>query len=362
MVWHFVVVSLLTFMGRVWKSFCLVLLLCPLIAISLDIAPPIQDQGGGRRQLLIFGSLGSVGSQVSSLAKPSFSRVVGTVRDINDIRKNDKDILYIPINDITESDIIQATHILIAMPFVQESSSLWHTVLEHFFNSSSEENPKWLGMVSTSGVYGNHDGAWVSEESELRCSPKSSAFAYQEWEKEFEQASARSKCTNVRIFRCSGIYDSSKSALHTVWKSGFEKPNGNRGRGNTKTNRIHSFDIAQAIVASMRSTISGTPGYETLFFRIYNLADDCPAPRNQVLEYAYNLLTDTGKTPPRIQDDREGSVASSTTTRARRRENERKLIDNKRMKEELLPELTFPSYKEGLQAILIDPKAPWNQE
>ena len=180
----------------------------------------------------------------------------------------DKDILYIPINDITENDIIQATHILIAMPFVQESSSLWHTVLEHFFNSSSEENPKWLGMVSTSGVYGNHDGAWVSEESELRCSPKSSAFAYQEWEKEFEQASARSKSTNVRIFRCSGIYDSSKSALHTVWKSGFEKPNRNSERGNTKTNRIHSFDIAQAIVASMHSTISGTLGDETLSFRI----------------------------------------------------------------------------------------------
>ena len=110
-------------------------------------------------------------------------------------------LLHLHFDDcVTKTLLVQATHILIAMPFVQESSSLWHTVLEHFFNSSSEENPKWLGMLSTSGVYGNHDGAWVSEESELRCLPKSSAFAYQEWEKEFEQASARSKCTNVRIF------------------------------------------------------------------------------------------------------------------------------------------------------------------
>ena len=103
-------------------------------------------------------------------------------------------------------------------------------------------------------------------------------------------------------------------------------------------------------------------------FRIYNLADDSPAPRSQVLEYAANLLKGAGKDllpmRERIKGDRSSAAgsATATTTRARRREIEKKLIDNSRMKNELLKELQFPSYKEGLEAILKDPTTPWNQE
>ena len=392
------------------RLFLLVLLFFALLIVDVCYclnagAPPSKSSSAAgelrHHQLLVFG-LGRVGLQVAALAKPYFTKVIGTVRNKNSFQGQQQQqqqhelegIVCIPINEIVQNKNIiqQSTHILIAMPFVAESEFIWETVLEKFFNIS--DNSMWLGMVSTTGVYGNHDGAWVTEESDLRCSPESSAYFYQEWEQKFQQACAANgrRNTNVSIFRCSGIYDSTKSALHTVWKNGYgtattstttsvteeEKEEettktliGSTTTSNsTKTNRIHALDIAQAILNSIQIQEQQDPNDPSLNFRIYNLADDCPAPRSEVLEYAANLLKGTGKdllpTRESIKGDR-GSTAGSaaaatTTTRARRREIEKKLIDNSRMKNELLQELQFPSYKEGLEAILKDPTTPWNQE
>jgi hypothetical protein len=167
------------------------------------------------------------------------------------------------------------------------------------------------------------------------------------------------------------------------------------------TNRIHTNDIARAIVASMTlpygppdstddkdeeemdiiTTTTSSSG------RIYNLADDDPAPRSVVLAYAADLLESIGQlrlrtdpaessssssttmtdAPPPTPTTTTGSLTTTgstmmTTTRERRRQTDRKLVSNRRMKQELVPEFTYPSYREGLKAILMDPNTPWQQQ
>jgi hypothetical protein len=323
------------------------------------------------QELLIFG-LGRVGREVAILAQPHLDHVAGTVRNRRQ-EQNQYQYECIPIEEMDyESRIARASHILIAMP---PDEKIYSSIQKHFFNKN-HPTPKWLGLVSTTGVYGNYNGTWVTEESPLLCNRESSAFSYQTWERRLEQevVESNNNCRHVRVFRCAGIYDSSASALHTLWKKGYNKPSTAKKTTTTiaKTNRIHAFDIAQSIVSSMMmmDTSSNNSSSISSSFRIYNVADDCPAPRSEVMEYAAHLLEEAGISLERKNTGGSATTATTTptttptnamsTTRERRRETELKLVDNRRLKSELLPELQFPTYKEGLKAILKDPIAPWN--
>jgi hypothetical protein len=348
-----------------------------LVAFSLGVTSKHQPKNENveeRTELLVFG-LGSVGSEVSKLARPYFSSVIGTVRPESTspdsfLGLKKKGIERVPLEEINEFHINNATHILLAMPPID---SVWQSVFQHFFieNKSHTTDKRWLGMISTTGVYGNHNGAWVTEESSLFCKHESSAFAYKEWEERFQQKAELSTC-RVCVFRCAGIYDSSKSALHTVWKNMATTPppslplssTTTSNRNETMTNRIHVSDIASAVLTSM--DIADTNEKQQLRqrnFRVFNLADDCPAKRSQVLNYANHLLSLVNST--NISNNEALSLsdtATRKTTRQRRREADRKLIDNDRMKQELLSKLQYPTYKEGLEAICKDPDTPWNNQ
>lgn len=99
--------------------------------------------------------------------------------------------------------------------------------------------------------------------------------------------------------------------------------------------------------------------------QIYNLADDEPAPRADVMEYAADLLASIGVTLEQAKQLKNGETAEPppSTKRERRRQTDRKLVSNERMKKELLGPngLTYSTYKEGLEAILKDPTTPWQK-
>ena len=100
--------------------------------------------------------------------------------------------------------------------------------------------------------------------------------------------------------------------------------------------RIHVEDVLQTLLMSMRSTNSG---------RIYNVADDYPSSSYEVITYASALL----KRPPPPAIPFEKAILSDF---ARSFYQENKRVKNKRIKEELKVNLFYPSYREGLQAIL----------
>ena len=353
-------------------------------------------------KLLILG-LGRVGWAVSFLALDDYVwEIYGTVKE-SSLRKGTDEgghdrIIQVPFNPTTvrkhlfggEEDgypIDPSYRVLFTIPLSREADPVMAEVLKELRawwesdidGTTKESNdicqPKTLGIISTTGVYGNHDGKVVNESSELLCEENSNAELYRQFEDDWISLSDGHAHNRLRIFRCAGIYDESRSALHTVYKnleSGkltdpIPKYTSSPPTTGSKTNRIHSFDLARAVVAGMFDDDIKAA------VRIYNLADDLPEYRSVVLSYAQELLASLGIDQNSFgadNEERESSKQTSTrllsrssTTRQRRRERESKLVCNKRMKEELLQDsLWYPTYREGLQGVLMDSDTPWKQQ
>lgn len=190
-------------------------------------------------RLLVLG-LGGVGRAVVGEAtnRGYFDCIRGTSRS-----PASDDIILFQADSIG-SVLPECTHVLITIPPPRDEDATFDAVLNEL--GSKLPRGAWLGFVSTSGVYGNHDGAWVTEESPLYCTTESSTFRYIEHENMWKEVSKRCglKC---RIFRCAGLYGPDRSALHTLWK----KRSFSIAPAAGITNRIHESDVGRAIVASM---------------------------------------------------------------------------------------------------------------
>ncbi|MEM8771718.1 MAG: SDR family oxidoreductase [Pseudomonadota bacterium] len=189
----------------------------------------------------------------------------------------------------------------------------------------------WIGYLSTNGVYGDHGGAWVDEETPAGPTTERSrrrVAAENAWRALADQAGL-----SLIIFRLPGIYGPGRSALDTV-RDGRAKRIFKEGQ---VFSRMHVDDIAAALESSI-----GNPQHA---YDLFNLADDEPAPPQDVIEYACNLLG--VKPPPLITLDQAGLSDMGRSFYA-----DNKRISNKRMKDTLLPNLTYPTFREGLKAIL----------
>lgn len=288
-------------------------------------------------RLLVFG-LGGVGRAVVKEASQVgyFDRIQGTSRSPS----SKETLLFDP--ETVGSLLLECTHVLITIPPPREQDLVFNDVMDQV-ESKLPQNA-WLGFVSTSGVYGNHDGAWVTEESPLYCDKDSPTYRYVVQETKWREL-AQQHGWQCRIFRCAGLYGPDRSALHTLWKKRAYSMSPVAGI----TNRIHEADVARAIVASM---VSSTDARND--FRVYNLSDDEPESRNVVMQYASELLGSIG-----VDIEVESSSSSESSTRSKRRGTEIKRVSNERMKQELVSELLYPTYREGLSSIFNDPSSPW---
>lgn len=364
-------------------------------------------------KLLILG-LGRVGLQVADIAlEKNFAEVVGTVKE-SSLRKETEEgnsgsnrIVRIGFDpDAVRKNLFgceeeggpigAASHVLFTIPLSREDDPVMTAVLKELRvwweskesdkDLTSSHQPKTLGILSTTGVYGNHEGKIVNESSELLCGENSNAELYRQFEDDWISLSVDQTADNnrLRIFRCAGIYDSSRSALHTLYKnleSGkLTGPvldiSSSPPKTGSKTNRVHSIDLARGVLASL---FNEDIKVRNSAVRIYNLADNLPEFRSIVLSHAQELLASIGVDQNSFKAENKGNeseeqnttvntssktlLSRSSTTRQRRRERESKLVCNKRMREELLQEdgLLFPTYREGLRAILDDPNTPWQQ-
>jgi nucleoside-diphosphate-sugar epimerase len=308
--------------------------------LAQSLSVPSQTQN----HLLILG-LGRVGREVARQARNTrnFEIIVGTVRQ--DERDTEDATHSIPFENTDE--ILQTArlckHVLITIPPSNDEEENIAAYCK--FQTVLKELPAccWIGILSTTGVYGNHDGKWVTEAT--TCEPASSTanryLAYEDVWKE------RAKLHSLRIFRCAGIYSPDQSALQTVFKSGLPI-----GKEESETadlaNRIHVHDLAAAIVASMKQHNRD----ENSNCHIYNLADDLPESRAVVMAFAAQLLQSIGVSIMLAPTTNEGG-------RARRRRMDAKRVSNRKMKQELVGKLKYPTYKEGLADILQYRRNPW---
>ncbi len=185
---------------------------------------------------------------------------------------------------------------------------------------------KKIVYLSTIGVYGDHGGAWIDETAELRPSNDRTRWrvtAERDWLALGEQTGKQ-----VYVLRLSGIYGPGRSVIEKL-RDGTAKRLIKPGQ---VFNRIHVADIAQAINACfVGSAPSG----------VYNVTDDEPAPPQDVVTYAAELL---GVTPPPEQE----FVAAQLSPMARSFYGENKRTSNKKMREVLGITPKFPTYREGI--------------
>lgn len=188
----------------------------------------------------------------------------------------------------------------------------------------------WAGYLSTTGVYGDHDGGWIDETTPLA---PSGARGRRRVAAERAWLGLMKRCgTPVHLFRLAGIYGPGRNALVTV-KQG-------RARRIVKPgqvfSRIHRDDIVQTLQASIRNPNPGAA---------YNVCDDEAAPPQDVIAYACALL---GVAPPPEID----FAAAELTPMARSFYDDNKRVRNDRIKAELGVALRWPTYREGLKALL----------
>lgn len=226
-----------------------------------------------------------------------------------------------------------ATHVLVSTP----PDAGGDPVLLHCAGalSARAEQFDWLGYLSTVGVYGDRGGEWVDETSE--CSPatergRARLAAEEEWLGYWHDTGVP-----VHIFRLAGIYGSGRGPFAKV-RAGTAQRIIKPGQ---VFSRIHVEDIASVLEASMARPRPG---------RIYNVCDDEPAPPEEVIAYAAELLG--VPLPPAVPIEE-----AELTPMARSFYAESKRVSNARMKKELGVELAYPTYREGLRALLEAEKA-----
>ncbi len=224
-----------------------------------------------------------------------------------------------------ERALSEADHILVSIA----PDEAGDPVLRHFAEDVAAAKPKSIVYLSTVGVYGDHGGAWVDEESECRPVSKRSrerVAAEDAW----RQFTAETGVP-LAVIRLAGIYGPGRGP--------FEKIKRGTARRIVKPgqvfNRVHVDDIAQIVEAAFAERADG----------IFNGVDDEPAPPQDVLAYAAALLG----LPPPPEVPLESADLSEM---ARSFYGESKRVRNDKMKRELGVRLVFPTYREGLQAIL----------
>ena len=186
---------------------------------------------------------------------------------------------------------------------------------------------RWVGYLSTTGVYGDHDGDWVDEDTPLTPSTKRGRARV--------TAEARWQAIPdlpLHIFRLAGIYGPGRGPFAKV-RAGTARRIIKPGQ---VFSRIHVEDIAQALELSLQRPDPGA---------VYNLCDDDPAPPQDMIAHAAALLG--LPVPPAIPFDQ-----ADMTPMARSFYAESKKVRNDRIKQALGWAPQFPTYRAGLAALL----------
>ncbi len=228
-----------------------------------------------------------------------------------------------PLEDFA-ADFADVTHLLVSVP----PDEAGDPVLDSHGAAIADlaTHLQWIGYLSTTGVYGDRGGGWVDETSELRPSGargRRRVAAEIAW---------RDLPLAAHIFRLAGIYGPGHSALDAL-RAGRAQRILKPGQ---VFSRIHVADIAAILEASMAKPNPGA---------IYNVCDDDPAPPADVIAYAAELL---GIAPPPLVPFAEAELSPM----ARSFYDDNKRVDNRRVKSELGIALIYPSYREGLMALL----------
>ncbi len=202
-------------------------------------------------------------------------------------------------------------------------------VLPRYADAIAASRARWIGYLSTIGVYGDWGGAWIDEGVEPRpvsARTRRRIAAEADW-----LALGARAGQAVAVFRLAGIYGPGRSAIDQL-RAGTARRIVKPGQ---VFNRIHVSDIAAALSASLARPDAGA---------LYNVTDDEPAPPQDVVAFAAGLIG--VEPPPETPFD-----AAAMTPMAASFWSANKRVRNRRLREDLGVDLAYPTYREGLRAI-----------
>lgn len=226
------------------------------------------------------------------------------------------------LSDAAYETLQQADAVLVSIP-PDEQGDIVLRQYQDFL--SYMPNLKWVGYCSSAAVYGDHRGNWVDETSMVN--PLSLRAVYRV---KAEQQWLQSKLP-VHIFRLGAIYGQGRSALDQA-RSGMPLLR----KQDHVMNRIHVEDASRAICTSMHNPNAGS---------VYNLSDDCPASREEVLRYAYELLS-LPVPEPVLWDEADLSAMTRSFF------EECKRVRSDLTKKQLGIEWRYSDYRSGLDSLL----------
>jgi nucleoside-diphosphate-sugar epimerase len=222
-------------------------------------------------------------------------------------------------------DLRRADAILVSIP----PDSGHDPALAAFAEAVAASPARWIGYLSTIGVYGDQGGAWIDEATPPAPShprTRDRVAAEEAW---LSLGARTGKA--VQVFRLSGIYGPGRNA--------FEKLRQGKAQRIVKPgqvfNRIHVADIATTLAASLDRPRPGA---------VYNVTDDEPAPPQDVTAFAAELAG--LPLPPAVDFD-----TATLSPMARSFYGENKRVRNRLIREELGVELAYPTYREGLRGL-----------
>jgi nucleoside-diphosphate-sugar epimerase len=280
--------------------------------------------------LLVFG-LGYVGVAVARVGVASGFVVSGTVRGAT--QSADDGIVRVDFAGADDA-VGSATHLLCTVP----PDASGDPVLARYGDMiATASRLRWIGYLSTTGIYGDRDGGWVDEDTEPAPTSDRSRrrlAAEQGWRCFADHCA-------VDLFRSAGIYGPGRSMLDDVCKGKARrviKPGHTFGR-------IHRDDIVRAVLTAMWQE----RGFGV---RVLNLTDDEPAESGAVVAEAARLL---GVAPPRAVSFNDAMTAMSPMARSFWAENRK--VSSQRTQQVLGVRWLYPSYREGLRAILAEQRS-----
>jgi len=258
-------------------------------------------------------------------------RITGTTRAADKVRAiadtGVTPLIWPAPNSGIDAALARATHLLISAGPGPDGDP----VLAALSQAIAERAPHlaWVGYLSTTGVYGDHNGGWVDETTPLTPGTRRGR------QRVAAEAAWRAiPGLPLHIFRLAGIYGPGRGPFAKV-RAGTARRIIKQGQ---VFSRIHVADIAQVLAASITRPDPGA---------VYNLCDDDPAPPQDVIACAAELLG--LPLPLQVDFDR-----ADLSPMARSFYAESKRVSNARITSELGVTLHYPDYRTGLRALLAD--------
>ena len=227
--------------------------------------------------------------------------------------------------DTLREDLRRATHVVLSIPPTEDGDPALNL---HRGDLDAARDLEWICYYSTVGVYGDFGGQWIDETAPTRPINQRSAHRVvveQQW-----RDYAAQRGVPLLILRLAGIYGPGRSS--------FDKLREGTARRIVKPgqvfNRIHVEDIGRVTALAAARKLAGT----------FNLADDEPAPPQDLIEYAARALGVA--VPPDVPFEQ-----AQMTPMARSFYSDNKRVSNTAIKQALRIELLYPNYRVGLDAI-----------